>query len=104
MGNGTPVWTSGSIAVRHPGEQLSHSRRFFLTILAVVFSFLAGSAFAAGQYAIIPLPQKMEPRDGAFVLQSSTQIVVAVHERAPANYLAEQLRKPTGYSLKVRAT
>jgi len=77
-----------------------------MRILAALFWSVAAGAFGGSQYAIIPLPQKMEPRAGAFVLQPTTQILVAGDRRASAiasaNYLVAQLRKSTGYSLKVR--
>jgi len=77
-----------------------------MRILAALFWSVAAGAFGGSQYAIIPLPQKMEPRAGVFVLQPTTQILVAGDRRASAiasaNYLVAQLRKSTGYSLKVR--
>jgi len=66
-------------------------------------------AFAAEQntLSIIPVPQQLEPHDGTFVLQPSTQIFVDGDKRAPAidsaNSLAERLRKSTGYPFRLSA-
>jgi hexosaminidase len=79
-------------------------------IRAALFSFVAVGALAADENvcSIIPLPQKVELREGAFVLQPDTQLLVAGGERspaaAPARYLAERLRKSTGYPLRLNFT
>ena len=74
----------------------------------VLLVFLVGSVSAADPYAIIPLPRKLEARDGAFTLQSTSQVLVEGNDHAPAmaaaNYLAQQLRRSTGYPLPVRAS
>lgn len=76
-------------------------------IRAALFSFIAASGLAASDNtcSIIPLSQKVEAREGAFVLDSGTRILVEGGKRAPAaapaNYLAERLRKSTGYPLRV---
>ena len=74
---------------------------------AVLWICLVASASAANPYAIIPLPQKIEPGAGAFELKSTTQILVEGDERASAmasaNFLAQQLRKSTGYPLPVHS-
>jgi hexosaminidase len=74
---------------------------------ALLLSF-ATSAFANDRYNVIPLPQKIETRDGAFVLQPTTEILVESGNRAAAvdtaKYLVERLRKSTGYNLKVTTT
>jgi hexosaminidase len=62
---------------------------------------MAASAFAAETPALIPLPQKMESREGAFKLQPKTRILTDVPARETGQYLAERLDKATGYSLKV---
>jgi hexosaminidase len=51
--------------------------------------------------AIIPQPQKMELRAGAFHLTSSAKIFADAASRQTANQLAERLRPSTGYSFKV---
>ena len=55
--------------------------------------------------SIIPLPRRIEPRDGAFVLKSDTQLLVEEGKdgaaNATANYLAERLRRSTGYAMRV---
>ena len=62
---------------------------------------MAASAFAGDTPALIPLPQKMECRDGAFKLQPKTRILTDAAARETGQYLAERLGKATGYSLKV---
>ncbi len=79
-------------------------------IRAALFSFVAVGALAADENvcSIIPLPQKVELREGAFVLQTDTQILVVGGKRspatAPARFLAERLRKSTGYPLRLNFT
>jgi len=73
---------------------------------AMLFPFVAASGFAASQSTIIPLPQKIETQDdGVFVLQPKTRILVeadpSAGAMASANYLAERLRKSSGYALQV---
>ncbi|MCX6926657.1 MAG: beta-N-acetylhexosaminidase [Verrucomicrobia bacterium] len=51
--------------------------------------------------ALIPLPQSIESREGAFKLQPKTRIQTDTAARETGNYLAERLGKATGYSLKV---
>jgi hexosaminidase len=76
-------------------------------IRAALFSLIAASAFGANgnTCSIIPLPQKVEPRDGVFVLKPTTPILVETEQRAAAvataGLLAERLRKSTGYPFKV---
>jgi hexosaminidase len=76
-------------------------------IRAALFSFIAASAFAANENtcSIIPLPQRVQPRDGVFVLKPTTPILVDADESAStvatASFLAERLRKSTGYPFKV---
>lgn len=76
-------------------------------IRAGLFFLIAASAFAANEKAcsIIPRPQKVELRDGAFVLRASSHILIEENQGAlatdTANYLAERLRRSTGYPLKV---
>ena len=75
----------------------------------IVLLFAAATTITASQTApcIIPIPQKIQQRDGVFELKPATQIFVEEIKGAPAmtsaNYLAERLRKATGYSLPVRA-
>src|ERR1035438_8441229 len=67
----------------------------------ILFSLMAASAFAGETPALIPLPQKMESRDGTFKLQPKTRILTDVPARDTGQYLAERLDKATGYTLKV---
>ena len=51
--------------------------------------------------ALIPLPQKMECRKGVFRLLPKTQIQVDPASQATGEYLADRLRRGTGYQLSV---
>jgi len=62
---------------------------------------MVASAFAGDLPAVIPLPQKMECREGAFQLQPKTRILTDATARDTGQYLAERLGKASGYSLKV---
>ena len=69
---------------------------------AILLSLMAANALAAAPTpALIPLPQKMDCREGAFKLQPKTPIRTDVAVRETGDYLAERLGKATGYSLKV---
>ncbi|MGD0260048.1 MAG: beta-N-acetylhexosaminidase [Verrucomicrobiota bacterium] len=73
--------------------------------IAVIFlSLMAASALAGDPPALIPLPQKMECRDGVFPLQPETLILTDAATRDTGQCLAEQLGKATGYSLKAGAS
>ncbi len=72
----------------------------------LMFALLTATAFATDTNgpSIIPLPQKMELRDGMFTLTGSTAIYVDSASRETAPFLTERLRPSTGYSLKVKTT
>jgi hexosaminidase len=61
---------------------------------------MTASAFAADTPALIPLPQKMECREGAFKLQPKTRILTDVPARDTGQYLAERLVKATSYDIQ----
>ena len=63
----------------------------------------AGTVAAEPGPALVPLPQKMECREGAFSLQPGTQILADPALRGTGQYLAERLRQATGWKLKVVA-
>ena len=62
---------------------------------------MTASTFAGDAPALIPLPQKMECREGVFQLQAKTRILTDVPANDTGQYLAERLGKATGYDLKV---
>jgi len=63
---------------------------------------MTANALAANQTpALIPLPQKMESREGAFRLTPSTQILVDRASQDTGQYLADRLCRATGYSLNI---
>jgi hexosaminidase len=72
-------------------------------IASACFLFLAATVFAGSSNvpAIIPLPQKMELRDGAFQLNAGTCVYADSVSRATAKFLTDRLRPSTGYPLKV---
>jgi hexosaminidase len=74
-------------------------------IAAIVFLSFTSAIFAADTNtpAIIPLPQKIEMRDGQFPLTAGTRIYVDYGSRATGKILAERLRPATGFPLKVSA-
>lgn len=71
------------------------------TVLPILF--LAATVFSAAtnQPALIPLPQKIERLDGAFVLSPQTRIYADWASRQTAKLLALRLRQATGYQLKI---
>src|ERR1035438_10680667 len=68
---------------------------------ALLLSLMTASTFAGDAPALIPLPQKMECREGVFQLQAKTRILTDVPANDTGQYLAERLGKATGYDLKV---
>jgi hexosaminidase len=71
-------------------------------LVEILFFGLAATVFAAdtNELAIIPLPQKMEMRDGAFKLLPDIKIVTDFSSRKTGKFLAARLRKSTGYPAK----
>ena len=66
--------------------------------LFLLLSMITAMALAAEPGpALIPLPQKMECREGAFQLQPKTGIVVDGASKETGRYLAERLRSATGF-------
>ncbi len=72
-------------------------------LIGILLSAFAATALAAdgGAPALIPLPQKVERHEGAFKLAPDTRIVVDKASKDTGKYLAQMLRKSTGYALKV---
>jgi hexosaminidase len=68
---------------------------------ALLLSLMTATTFAGNAPALIPLPQKMECREGVFQLQPKTRILTDVPANETGQYLAEWLSKATGYDLKV---
>jgi hexosaminidase len=71
----------------------------------IILSF-AATIFAANTntLAIVPLPQKMALRDGAFKLTADTRVYADSASRETANFLTAGLSSATGYPLKVGTT
>src|SRR5690348_6551896 len=72
-------------------------------VLSLPFAPIAASAAdqVATKPAVIPLPQKMELADGTLQLSPDTPIYVDSASRKTGEYLAERLRRATGYALPV---
>ena len=73
-------------------------------MLGILCCLLTAATFAAeiSSPAIIPIPEKIECHEGWFKLQPDTKIFVDKASQASGQYLAEQLRKSTGYKWKVQ--
>ena len=67
-----------------------------------MFFSLTATCFATrlNPVAIIPLPQRIEQHDGVFELSSTTSIYTDSTSRETGQFLAERLRRSTGYLLK----
>jgi hexosaminidase len=71
----------------------------------ILLSVMTATTFAAESGpALIPLPQKMERREGTFSLQPKTRIMADKAARTNAQYLVQQLDRSTGYKLKVNSS
>ncbi|HWY29912.1 MAG TPA: beta-N-acetylhexosaminidase [Candidatus Acidoferrum sp.] len=72
------------------------------TTATICLLFLTAAVFAQSPNvpAIIPLPQTMVLRDGAFQLAADTQVYRDAGSRATANVLTERLRTATGFRIK----
>src|ERR1700677_3608055 len=70
-------------------------------IITTCFLFLAATVLArcATVPAIIPLPQKMELRDGVFQITVETRVYLDSGSRGTGKFLTERLRAATGYPL-----
>jgi hexosaminidase len=71
-----------------------------VTVLLLGATWLTQLAPAATP-AIVPAPVKMEPGQGTFKLTAATRIGTDAASRATGEYLAERLRKATGYPLEL---
>jgi hexosaminidase len=68
-------------------------------IALTLLSLMTANALAANQApALIPLPQRMESREGTFRLTPRTQILVDRASQDTGEYLADRLCKATGYN------
>src|ERR1700709_1557909 len=73
----------------------------FKIIGFIVLSFTAAThAASSNNLSVLPLPQKIELRDGVFKLTANTRVYVDSDSRATGNFLTERLRPSTGYALK----
>ena len=70
-------------------------------IIGLVTVSLAATVLAVNEPAIIPQPQKMEVKEGAFRLLPETRIHADKLAKNAAEFLAARLRKATGNSFRV---
>jgi len=79
---------------------MKHTTQSIVTGVALLL--FAATAFAANTNmpAIVPLPRKLEGREGEFRLRPETQIVVDTASQKTGRYLSERLHQATGYSFK----
>lgn len=72
-------------------------------LTAIALSLLAANLAvrAAATPAVIPQPQKMEVKDGALSLSSTTAIHADKADKSAAEFLAARLRAATGFAFKV---
>jgi len=88
-------------------SQSADSGQIVLQMRAYLFAlgafFLTAAAFggATNGPAIVPLPQKMEVKEGRFLLGPATRIQMDEPSAATGEYLAGKLRASTGYSLPI---
>src|ERR1700722_13320209 len=70
-------------------------------IAGIIFLFLAARIFAAdtNELAIIPLPRKMELRDGVFELTPKSKIYTDVDSLQTGTFFGERIHQSTGYEI-----
>jgi hexosaminidase len=69
-------------------------------IIGLTACWLAVTALAATELAVIPQPQNMERTEGTFKLSPDLVIATDAVSQDTGNFLAERLRPATGYSIK----
>jgi hexosaminidase len=107
---GTPLLRDrlGRSQASRPAAQLGASNARLLALLSLALLLCLAGGLLAGKLArkradagIVPLPQKLEWRRGHFKLLPDTAIVADRSSCETGEYLAEKLRRATGYELKV---
>lgn len=94
----------GKLISNRPAKSIGRFRPTRLLAVLGCASLIALASIvnaAATVPALIPAPQKMELGDGIFRLSPDTPIFVDRASRKTGEFLAEHLRKATGYSFKV---
>jgi hexosaminidase len=93
---------------RRRTAELGVSNARLLALLFLALLLCLGGGLLAGRLArtradtgIVPLPQRLEWRRGRFKLLPDTRIIADPASRETAEYLAEKLRRVTGYELKL---
>ena len=75
--------------------------RFLVVAAVLLLAVNMAAAVNLKPLALIPLPQKVAVHTGTFQLTGATRIQTDFASRKTATFLAEQLRRSTGYPLKV---
>ena len=71
-------------------------------LIGLAACWLASTALAATELAVIPQPQNIERREGAFKLTPDLVIATDAASKDTGKFLAERLRPATGYSIKAK--
>ena len=83
---------------------MKHIVKFQIVGLALLSLAVTAFAEASNPVSIIPAPQKVTSQEGVFKLQSKSRIITDSASRETGNYLAERLRKSTGYKIAVETS
>src|SRR5258706_5960988 len=81
--------------------QTLNTIKYLFSGIFIIATAITAIATNLGAPAIIPAPEKMDIRDGAFQLTPKTRLYVDPASREAGNILSERLHKSTGYPLKV---
>ncbi len=76
-------------------------KSILITTTAIIFGLVPAARAAAP--ALIPLPEKMTVREGAFVLRADTPVLVDRQSKATGAFLAERLRAATGLPFLIQS-
>jgi hexosaminidase len=76
--------------------------RLALALVLLTGGALVAAGAEAGPPTVIPRPEKMEIRQGAFTFGPKTSIVVQPGTRRVGEYLAGLMKTPTGFALPIR--
>jgi hexosaminidase len=78
---------------------------FMKSVLIPILSIVSGMAVAvcAAEPALIPVPEKMTVREGAFALRPETPILADRTSEATGKLLAQRLRAATGFQFRVKS-
>ena len=87
------------------GKTFMKNNFFRMAQLATALILLSACFHAIGEepgFTIIPKPLSLKVSQGSFSIDARTSIIADAHGQASASYLAERLRKATGFELPIR--